>query len=716
MSRRTRTRRHFNMLVPGCRRTWIVAACCGALFVPMLLPLLLGRVLTRDDLAAMHLPFRFLYRNALRDGDSFLWMPAMRSGLFLHGEGEGGFAHPLHLFLYRFLPLGAALNIEIAATYAAMLAGGSVLLRRLGFAIDAALFGALVFAFGGFNLFNLPRVNHVAAIAHLPWILFFAHVLLTTTDRRHRAAAFAGCALAVGSQLLVGNPQYVWLTGLALAFMTVCVAYANAVSRLVLLGGAFIAGVLIGAVQLLPTLDFIRESTRRTWTVAESLTFSLSPLNLVQLWAPFAFRFRVYAPLSEVQMVHEFVVYNGAFCTVALAWLALRWRVLSRQRFALALLALAVLSLVLAFGRYGGIYPLLAQLPVLRNFRAPARHILLFQLALAGLAAIAYEDLSRLVARGERLAVVTLWPLAIPVALSVITIGIGSALAGSKWAASREMLLSGLMRAAPWSLVIIVMSALIALAARSARWALPAIVICTTIDLGLWGFLYVYRWGPMRSVDELAAIAEVPRAASPGELIVPMSGGAPVNLALLRGIRLQTGYFGLETSSVLDSDDPVTLRIAGARWRPDGTHWAAVSDTMPRARLVSRAQVSSNIRQDVHRTDIATVALVDRSVALSGTRGTAQLVDDRPGDITIDTASDGEQLLIVTERFHPGWQASQDGVRREVTAVYGDYLGCLVDGGRHRVNLRFDPPSVRNGLRTTFAGLVLTIAAAATLW
>src|SRR3954466_1788915 len=155
MSRRTRTRRHFNMLVPSRpRMTWIVAACCGALFLPMLLPLLLGRVLTRDDLAAMHLPFRFLYRNALRDGDSFLWMPAMRSGLFLHGEGEGGFAHPLHLLLYRFLPLGAALNIEIATTYAAMLAGGTVLLRRFGFAIDAALFGAVVFAFGGFNLFN----------------------------------------------------------------------------------------------------------------------------------------------------------------------------------------------------------------------------------------------------------------------------------------------------------------------------------------------------------------------------------------------------------------------------------------------------------------------------------------------------------------------------------------------------------------------------------
>src|SRR5215831_7631841 len=91
----------------GTQTFRFAAGAAGALFVPMLAPLVSGRVLARDDLAAMHLPFRFLYANALRAGDSFLWMPAMRSGLFLYGEGEGGFAHPLHLLLYRFLPLGA---------------------------------------------------------------------------------------------------------------------------------------------------------------------------------------------------------------------------------------------------------------------------------------------------------------------------------------------------------------------------------------------------------------------------------------------------------------------------------------------------------------------------------------------------------------------------------------------------------------------------------
>ena len=148
-------------------------------------------------------------------------------------------------------------------------------------------------------------------------------------------------------------------------------------------------GALVGAVQLLPTLDFARESTRMAYSQEESLSFSLSPLNLVQLWSPFAFRFRIHAPEAEALIVHEFIVYNGAFCTIALAWLAMRWRQQTRRGLLVALFVLAAMTFVLAMGRYGGVYTWLSHLPGLRNFRAPARHLVLFQLALSGIAAVA---------------------------------------------------------------------------------------------------------------------------------------------------------------------------------------------------------------------------------------------------------------------------------------------------------------------------------------
>jgi hypothetical protein len=245
----------------------------------------------------------------------------------------------------------------------------------------------------------------------------------------------------------------------------------------------------------------------------------------------------------------------------------------------------------------------------------------------------------------------------------------------------------------------------------------PAIVVCTAFDLGLWGYTYLYRWGPMRTVADLAAGTEVPAAAKPGDLIVPMSGGGPVDLALLRGLRMQTGYFGLETTSVLDPADPITVRLAGVQWRPDGPRWMAVTDPMPRARLVAQARVSGDIRADVGAIDVAHVALVNGEVpALSGPVGTAAITADRPGDIIVDTSAEGRQLLVVSERFHSGWQVTEDGSPRQAIAVYGDYLGSVVDAGRHRVEFRFAPSSARTGLTTSVAGVVLTLVATAVLW
>ena len=38
----------------------VVAVCSAALFVPLMLPLVTGRVFTLDDLGAYHIPMRYL--------------------------------------------------------------------------------------------------------------------------------------------------------------------------------------------------------------------------------------------------------------------------------------------------------------------------------------------------------------------------------------------------------------------------------------------------------------------------------------------------------------------------------------------------------------------------------------------------------------------------------------------------------------------------------
>src|SRR5262249_61403721 len=135
-------------------------------------------------------------------------------------------------------------------------------------------------------------------------------------------------------------------------------------------------------VRLLPRLDVVQASQRTEGPPASSLSFSLLKVNVIQLWAPFAFQHGMRAIADEEAAVHEFIVYNGAFCTVALTWLAIRWNAFPRKPAVWGLLLLALAGLVLAFGRYGGFYPAIVGFPGLRWFRAPARHVVLTRFAL----------------------------------------------------------------------------------------------------------------------------------------------------------------------------------------------------------------------------------------------------------------------------------------------------------------------------------------------
>jgi hypothetical protein len=664
----------------------IVGICCAALCVPLLIPLVTGRVFVWDDLGAFHLPVRHLYREALRAGDSVLWTPALFSGTYLFGEGQAGMAHPFHWMLYRWLPLGVAFNIETASSYPIALAGMWLLLRRC-VSGEAALFGAMLFAFSGFNLQHLGQMNAVAVAAHLPWILLAIDSLLASPARRVRAAAFAGVAFLFASEILLGYPQYVWLTLFASGFFVLWrLTNKLHASRLLLLGWAVVLGACIAAVQLLPTADVLRHSVRALTTPEFRMTFSLAPVNLVQLWSPYA--------LASVG--HDDGIYNSAFCTVALAWVVVRWPALKRRDLTLALVAFAAIAFVLALGRYGGIYRWLSELPGLSSFRAPSRFVLLVHFALAAIAALALDDLLQLMRQSESLDVRRCWPLAIPVVLSIATV----------------LFFSNPTRTAAGTALLAATTILMVAAGRGAKWAVPALVVLVAFDLGSWGYRYAWRIDPPETIDELASQATLPASAQPGDYVLPVGNQAERNLPVLRGFRLSAGYLGLNPRTTLDADDPLAQRLAGVRWRFSDAGWVSVDNPMPRARLISNVRSTDRIADDIRVIDIARVALTDRTPAgLSSESepGTARVLTDRPGRIEIETNAPATQLLILTERFHEGWLARDESGRDVQTLpVYGDYIGCVVGAGTRIVTLTFTPASARVGLWLTVAGLVLT--------
>lgn len=673
------------------------------LFAPLAVPLFSGRVFAFNDLRSFHLPLRFLYQQALLAGDSFLWTPAMFSGFYLFGEGQVGMAHPFHYVLYRGLPLSLAFNIEILASYVFTCVGMRILLRHLSLSVEASWFGAMLFAFSGTTLLHLTHVNAIAVVAHMPWLLLSVHQLLTSKHKSERAKAFLATVALVASQMLLGHPQYVWMSSLAIVVVASSLAAADRRwQHMPLVASAIILGVGGAAIQLLPTLDVLESSVRSSVAPEFRSQFSLA------LWRDAV---NALAPqLFPVASLNEQASYSGAFSTVAVAWLAIRWRGLRHRAFVAGCAGLAVVGGLLSLGTSGLLFDALTWLPVVGSFRIPGRYMLLVHFALSGLGAVAFDDLLGLVKRQSMVNDWRLWGLAV-----APTVAVGAVLfvafhrtpAYATTFAPDSVFGHG-DKPWPFVLLLVITSVVVLLVARRRSWALLVLAPLVALDHGFWGYSHIYRGGgaagSIRTIEDVRTTS-VPSSIREGDRILP--GG---NTQLLRGVVLASGYVGLMPRLMLDRSDPLVQRLVGVRWVRSEGGWTQVSEPLPRIRLLSQAQVSTNPSADLQGLDIEDVALVDAPVGrLSGPPGQVRILQDRPGSIIVETETTGAQLLVVAERSHEGWKAMLDGHLTRPLRAYGELLASEVPSGRHQLSFTFSPRSFAVGVRVSLVAWLLTV-------
>ncbi len=681
---------------------WIqLAAILG--FLAIAAPFFVGRVYVADDLGEFHLPLRNFYSEQLARGEPFDWMNSLFGGFYLTGEGQLGAYHPLHQALYRLLPLGAAFDLELLASYPLLFAGMFLFLRRWIVRNDASLFGALAFTFCGFNLLHFVHPNAVAIIAHIPWLLFAVEVAVTDQNPRRRTVAELAVGLLTASELLIGYPQYAWFS---LVTVTAYAAWRAMALRIkwqsvavLLLSTAL--GVMTAAVQLLPTMDALADSVRNAPDAEFANAGSLHPLNVVQLVAPYLFQTRVVG-----QNTHELGLYAGAVPLLLCVWLLTQ-----RQRWGrLAPLTLASLvfggvALLMAMGEFGGLYHWQSFLPVVNRFRFPCRAIVLVHLSLAVLTAVAVSVLSQ--HRKADNPIASTRPLVVIVILS-IALAIAEPLVWGEFVADWPLIWIG-------PLLFSAAATLIALAQRGVRWSFAAMAIFTVSDLCCYGMSYsVYgRTADLR--EYVAQIPLPPHDASSRIAVHQRDGLRTGDRMLLAGLKRLDGYAGLEPARQLDYATHPAMQVAGVGWfyQPPAANsetmaqWTRVTPTAPRIRLVTHSLSDKESHNDAPTLDVVTT---DEQLDLPvGPAGNAELFVDRPGQFTIDTVTTTRQLLVTTESFHSGWEARVDGRKQRVMRINRDFLGCVVEPGGHRVELVFRPQSLRVGKIISSCGLGLMV-------
>lgn len=716
-----------------------VVICVAAMLAWMGRSLVTGQIPFTGDLLHFHYPLRDFYARALANGNRFDWMPSLFNGFYVVGEGQLGAYHPLHYFLYRFLPLDRAFALELVLAYPILFAGTWLWLRRWCGTAPAA-FGALASTFCGFMLVHGVHPNIVGVVAHSPWVLLALDRAARATSRRDAWPAVAAIGLLTGSQLLLGHPQAAFFAALIeVLYAGHLVVESSALTRGVVamaLVWGLVLGLAVGAVQVLATLDALRHSTRPVYDATFATAFSLRPLHLLQLVHPYLFWGRVSRWNEVPGAGDEYGVYGGAVVLLlAVWWLAQSAATRqtghgpddSQRRLGWRVGAFGATGLWLSTGGVGGLYLLQTWLPVINQFRAPVRYTLFAQWAMAVLAAFAFAQLLRR-RDGASTEPRTLW---VPWAL------VGCAVASAMWLmpAGRSESSSVEVLVAVWfgPVVLVLAAGLLTCVLRggaAGRAALVALVLVASGDLALYGVRGVVAWQDFLTRQQAVAYLDTNQFLPHGGGGRLLRGGFP-DLYVLAGHRLADGYLGIVPKRLLDYHQAEALRLAQVEYvhkdflqgpPPSDAEalergWLHLGHTVPRVRLVTEARVSQTPAADLARLDVDRSALVTRDLRLGGgAQGTAQLVLDAPGEITVSTRGATRQLLIVSESFDDGWTVAIDGVPAPVERVDGDFLGCVVPAGAHVATFVFRPRHLVVGRGISVGGLLLAVTLALFGW
>jgi hypothetical protein len=441
-------------------------------------------VISPDDGVIQNIPLRVVMANLVRAGHLPLWNPYIFCGMPLHAAAQGGVLFPLNWF-YLVFNIPEATNLMMLSTYVVAALGAYLFARRTGASIAGAALTSLVWQWSGFLVGQIGHTNIVQTAALLPWLLW-AIDGYGATGKRSRGLLIP---VIVALALFAGHQQtFAYVLLVAVPYALVMARTTKGPRTFYLWSPVFVVlGLGLAAVQILPTLELLRNSLRADASYDFFTSFSMPRRFLLTLFAPYLMGggdgqlFR--APYVGPSFYAEYNSYVGLL-TIALALLVV---VLKRDARSIFWSVVIVGGLLLALGRYAplGLYHLVYQIPGLNLFRVPARHLMEVQFALAVLAGRGLTALTDLRADPRRLR----WVWVIGAGLFVVTCGVVTMGRPANFSLAREAPVT-LLRA-PELFLPVALAGATAIAlwffARSRRGATIFLFAVLSLDLVLWG-------------------------------------------------------------------------------------------------------------------------------------------------------------------------------------------------------------------------------------
>ncbi len=353
------------------------------------------------DVSFFHYPLKRLVTEAYARGEWPLWNPYLQLGQPLLANPNSMAVYPTQILLHL-LPFQTAYELHFVLH--SVLAGISAyfLGRALGLRRHCAFLTAVIYNFSGTTLSFLNLFNILPVIVFLP-LLTLALIRLLQAPSVKRVALSSG---VLALFLLAVEPTAILTVGFFLVPLAVSFYFLNDGLKtswrvvIVTLGSTLISGLLLAAVQLLPTLELTRNSGRQGGLSFEIVTFwSLHPLNLMQVAFPQIFGdiFKLHESMAWAKSLFDkrepylLSCYLGILPLFLAGW----GLIFSRRRWLSPTLGgIATWGLLLAMGKHFPLFHwLFESVPVFRYGRFPVKYILIPNLCAAILAGLALESL-----------------------------------------------------------------------------------------------------------------------------------------------------------------------------------------------------------------------------------------------------------------------------------------------------------------------------------
>src|SRR4051794_19463370 len=698
--------------------------------------LLLGRGFYISDVGVYHYPMKHVVREAVRSGEFPYWNRLYSGGAPLAANPAYELFYPPQWLGYR-LPFHFGVQLHILLHFAIAMIGMFVLLRRLETSIAAAAFGSIAFVFCGSYASLSSKLPILFSISWLPLALW----LLMRFFESRTAARLLPLAAVLAMQWILGEPTAVMQTWAIIGgwcLLRIVRKSAEAKRIAATLGMTIAASLLLATVQLLPAIDFVRDTVRtKTFDFRVVANWSTPPIRFVELILPGVLRhvtaengralmttiypFRADAYLTEIYagLLVVLLAIAGVFAGVRGRWL---------------FLGTTTASVIVAMGEHTPLLRILYDTGLFSAVRFPEKFILTAAFAIAVWSAIVFDRLWT----GDRR--VIRWTSGLAIAWLLISIILLLNFDDRRYfvinciRAAIVVAFLWLMRRRRTNAIAIAGIALVAAdlwygtlnaMPRAPREFFDPPPVLAAVDASqpyrIFNEVAWQGWEGDPVVNQLfdvppgpalwwlmrnSAFPEIPAMRN-----VPLAMEDDIDLTSLNNTDdFRQAFKGARSTHLPDADAPYA-RMSNVGWRVrlrpvfNASTNATPVEIVPVPRIerysfagrLERAPDAGGVRYAVDRNaaDPTVAYIAPQPFAPASARVTR--VRETANTATVDVVSTGRAFLVASVTGHRYWSATIDGQPAPLIPTNIAYQGLIVQPGTHTIAMRYRNPLVPIG-------------------